>query len=374
MRGRIIRTVTPGTAPGALEPPRQRVESVEIQVVCFDADSYQEMKVDRIDEALGAIEDARVTWINVIGLHDVELLATLGRRFGIHPLALEDVVNIGQRPKHEHTRDHIFVIMRLLHLLEAGERGRPRRPGPGAGRGGRLEVEQVSLFFGRGYVLTLQEIPDDDPFEPLREQIRSGSGQVRERGPDYLAYRMIDILVDSLYPVLERYGERIERIEDELLDRPTPELLSEIQDLKRELLWIRRTAWPHRDLVTGLQRLEHDLISAETRLYLADSYDHCVQLIDVTNTFRELATGLTDLYLTTTSNRMNEIMKVLTIMASIFIPLTFIAGIYGMNFDPESSSLNMPELHWAYGYPTALALMAMIAVGMVLYFKLKRWL
>ena len=352
---RIVRKVRPGAPPGALTTPRQRVDKVEIEVVCYDLQGVRELEVDTIEQAFAAIEESGVTWINVVGLHDVEQLHKLGHHFGIHPLALEDVVNVGQRPAMHEYDDHLYVILRLPILGES------------------LEIEQISVFFGRGIVITLQEVPGD-PWDPVREAIRGGGGNVRRLGADYLAYRLIDSVIDSLYPILETYGERIEELEQSLLQGADAAILGDVQRIKHDLLWIRRTAWPHRELASQLERTDNPLITAATREYLRDLYEHCVQLMDVTDTFRELARGLTDLYMSTASNRMNEVMKVLTIMASIFIPLTFIAGVYGMNFNPNSSSFNMPELNWAWGYPLALGSMAAIAVGMVVFFKLKRWL
>ena len=352
---RIVRHVTPGASPGALIAPKlQEGERSRLHVVCYGPDGCDEREVDSLAEALPLINHRAVTWIDVVGVQDVELLQQLGQHFGLHPLALEDVMNVGQRPKLEEHSDHLFVIMRLLHL------------------GTVLRVEQVSMFFTKDVVITLQEYPGD-PFDPVRERVRSSTGRIRDLGADYLAYALIDALEDSLYPVLETYGEWIESIEDELLREPDPKMLETIHRIKRDLLWVRRAAWPHREVISGLQRVESGLISDETKTYLRDVYEHSVQILDVVETFRDLAGSLMELYLSTLSHRMNEVMKVLTIMASIFIPLTFIAGIYGMNFDHDSSPLNMPELHWAWGYPVALGTMIVIGLGMVLFFKRKGW-
>jgi magnesium transporter len=353
---RIIRHVTPGASPGALIAPKHKeVERPRLHVVCYGPDGCDEREVETLAEALPLIRHREVTWIDVVGVQDVELLQLLGQHFGLHPLALEDVMNVGQRPKVEEHSDHFFVIMRLLHL------------------GTVLRVEQVSLFFSKNVVITLQEY-EGDPFDPIRERIRNAAGRIRNRGADYLAYALVDALEDSLFPVLETYGEWIEEIEEELLRDPAPEMLETIQRIKRDLLWVRRAAWPHREVISSLERSESELISKGTKKYLRDAYEHSVQVMDVVETFRDLAGGLMDLYLSKQSHHMNEVMKVLTIMASIFIPLTFIAGIYGMNFDHESSPLNMPELHWAWGYPVAIGAMVTIGLGMVFYFRRKRWL
>ncbi len=352
---RIIRHVTPGASPGALIAPQQQVEKLKIHVVCYGPDEVEEADVGSLSEALELIGSHAVAWIDVTGVHDVELIEQLGKHFGLHELALEDVLNVGQRPKIEEYEDHIFVIMRMLHL------------------GTVLNVEQFSLFFGERVVITIQEY-EGDPFDEIRERIRSGAGRMRTCGGDYLAYALIDALEDSLYPVLEQYGEWIEHVEEELLREPKPDLLETVHRIKRDLLWVRRAAWPHREIISALQRIESGLITDDTKVYLRDTYEHAVQVMDVVETFRDLSGGLMDLYLSSLSHRMNEVMKVLTVMASIFIPLTFIAGIYGMNFNPNSSELNMPELNWAMGYPVALGGMALIAIGMVVYFKRKGWI
>jgi magnesium transporter len=352
---KTVRKEKPGQAPGTLVPPEQRVEKVSIEVIAYSESTYDQVQVETLEEADAIIAKSRVTWINVIGLHDVALLQNLAQRFDIHPLLLESVVNLGQRPSCQEEDDRVFVIMRLPHI------------------GRVLDVEQVSLFFTEGVLISFQEIPDDDPFDLVRDRIRKGSGNLRKTGVDYLAYALIDCLVDSLYPVVETYGDAIELLEHQLLREPAPEMMERIQKIKRDLLWLRRTAWPNREVVQKLGRMETQLISDETRRYLRDSYDHAVQLMDVVETLRELTSSLTDLLFSAVSHKMNEVMKVLTIMASIFIPLTFIAGVYGMNFNTESP-FNMPELNWSFGYPVAVLVMAVIAGGMVYLFRKKGWM
>ncbi|HZF12204.1 MAG TPA: magnesium/cobalt transporter CorA [Thermoanaerobaculia bacterium] len=346
----------PGTAPGTLTPLSQpRSAQVRVTVLDYSPEHVTEKEVGRIEEVFPFRDTASVTWINVEGLADVELLASLGRHFKLHPLALEDVLNCGQRPKVEDYDDYEFAVLKSLHRGDA-----------------ELEVEQISLVFGRNYVITFQERPGDS-FAPVRERIRKGKGQIRRAGPDYLAYALMDALIDEFFPVLERYGERIEELEDELVDRSSPQSVHQIHALKRDLLVLRRAAWPERDLVNALLRAESPLIHPETKVFLRDCYDHMVQAMDMIETYRELAAGMLDVYLSSVSNRMNEIMKVLTIIATIFIPLSFVAGIYGMNFDP-ASPWNLPELHWRFGYLYSLGLMAAVALGMLLYFKRKGWL
>jgi len=353
------------------------METVEITVMQYDADGCQEHAVGSFEELLpllpealpeadadsarhaggfppgdpGHRSDARgVTWIDVTGLHDVELVAALGRHFGLHPLALEDVVNTGQRPKVEDYEGYLFLILRHFHDQE-----------------GELLPEQISLFAMPGVVLTFQEVPGD-AFEPVRERLRRGSGRVRSRGSDYLTYALIDALVDRFFPLLEDLGERIEDLEEELIHDPSSHSLDHIYRLRRDLLQLRRTSWPKRELINSLHRGDSHLVSDETRLFLRDCYDHAVEVMEIIETYRELAAGMLDVYLSSVSQRMNEVMKVLTIMATLFIPLTFIAGVYGMNFK------YMPELAWRWGYPASLGLMAVVAIGLLYYFRRKDWL
>ena len=347
----------PGTAPGTLRARDDpRTTTVRVTVMDYSPEHLTEREVEQVEDLFPYRDSPSVTWINVEGLSDISLLETIGRHFRFHPLALEDVLNCGQRPKVEDYEEYEFVVLKSLDVVDE-----------------RLTVEQISLFFGRNYVITFQEVPGDS-FDPVRERIRRGKGLIRRMGPDYLAYALTDAIVDEFFPVLEHYGERIEELEDQLVARPGPEILHEIHLIKRELLVLRRAAWPQRDLLNSLLRDDTELVRAETKVFLRDCYDHQVQAMDMIETYRELAAGMLDVYLSSLSNRMNEVMKVLTIIATIFIPLTFIAGIYGMNFDPDVSRWNMPELRWAYGYPASLILMAGVAVGLVMYFRRKGWL
>jgi magnesium transporter len=346
----------PGTAPGTLTPHTgEGTGPVRVTLIDYSPEHVTEREVEKIEEVFSFRDTASVTWINVEGLADVPLLESLGRHFKLHPLSLEDILNCGQRPKVEDYDDYEFVVLKSLHLETEG-----------------LSVEQISLVFGKNYVITFQERPGDS-FEPVRERIRKGKGLIRRAGPDYLAYALMDALIDEFFPVLEQYGERIEALEDDLVDRPSPQAVHQIHGLKRDLLVLRRAAWPERDLVNSLLRAETPLIHPETKVFLRDCYDHMVQAMDMIETYRELAAGMLDVYLSSVSNRMNEIMKVLTIISTIFIPLTFIVGIYGMNFD-TASPWNMPELHWRFGYLYCLGLMAAIAAGLVAYFRRKGWL
>jgi magnesium transporter len=345
------RYAKPGTAPGTLVPREEGPKTpARLTRISYSPDQVEEVTFTTFDESAADFPPwATVNWINIDGLSDVPLLEKIGSRFGLHPLTLEDILNCGQRPKVEDYKDNDFIVIKSLRLSAD-----------------QLEVEQISLFVGNHYVLTFQEIPGDS-FEPVRERIRRGRGQIRNVGCDYLAYALIDALIDEFFPVLERYGERLEDLEEELIAAPQSETLQTIYRMKRDLLNLRRVAWPERELISRLLREDADAFSAETKVYLRDCYDHLAQVIDIIETFRELAAGMIDIYLSSLSNRMNEVMKVLTVISTIFIPLTFIAGVYGMNFD------HMPELHWRYGYPFSLALMTVVAVGLLFYFRRKKW-
>ncbi len=296
-----------------------------------------------------------VTWINVVGLADIALIEALGKQFDLHRLALEDVINVHQRPKLEEYGAHLFIVTRM------------------AADPASRETEQVSMFLCKGLLITFQERPGD-VFEPVRERLRRGGGQIRKLGADYLAYALIDAVIDGYFPVLERRGEEVEHLEDLVVKKPRETLLSVIHETKRDLLDLRRAVWPQREMLSALMREEGDFIEDRTKIYLRDCYDHVIQLIDIIETYREICSGLVETYLSSLSNRMNEIMKVLTIMATVFIPLSFIAGLYGMNFDPRVSPWNMPELGWKYGYPYALTLMAAVAGGLMWWFWRRGWI
>lgn len=352
----------PGTAPGTLRRPETPPASpAKVTVIDYGPDRFEEKQIARIEEVFPYRDTKTVTWINVDGLQDVDLIEKLGRHFGLHPLSLEDVLHCGQRPKIEDYDDYHFIVMKSMGLKKAAGDEQEE-----------LEMEQISIFLSGRYIITLQELPGDS-FEAVRERIRQGKGLIRKAGPDYLLYALVDALVDEFFPVLERYGERVEELEDKVIEQPQPATLAEVHRIKRELLLLRRAAWPERDLINALQREEAHLIQPETRVFLRDCYDHTIQVIDMIETYRDLSSGLLEVYLSSASNRLNVVMKVLTIISTIFIPLNFIAGIYGMNFNPDASPLNMPELNWFFGYPFALGLMATVAGSLVLYFRRKGW-
>jgi magnesium transporter len=286
------------------------------------------------------------------GIHQVEILEQLGECMGVHPLVLEDILNTDQRPKLEDFDDYLFIVLKMSHYDD---------------QNGEMEVEQISLILGPNYVVSFQERPGD-VFDPIRERITNGRGRIRKLGADYLAYALIDAIVDHYFVVLEQIGEKIEFLEEELITDPTPETLQTIHNLKREMIFLRKSVWPLREVVGGLERRESPLIGESIAVYLRDVYDHTIQVIDTLETFRDMISGMLDIYLSSVSNRMNEVMKVLTIIATIFIPLTLIAGIYGMNFK------HMPELEQPWGYPVVWGVMLATAIVMLIYFRRKKWL
>ncbi|MGE5175618.1 MAG: magnesium/cobalt transporter CorA [Hyphomicrobiales bacterium] len=344
----------PGTPPGTLIADPESPPPV-LTVFAYGPDVLIERENVSVEEIASFDGKAPVLWINVDGLGDVSVIERLGQRFGLHPLALEDVVNVHQRSKVESYPGNLYIVARMISL-EA-----------------RIGSEQLSLFLGDGFLLSFQE-RRGDCFAPVRERIRQGRPRLRTGGAGYLAYALLDAVVDRYFPVLEEFGERLERLEGELVESPTRAAMRRVHAVKRDLLTLRRSLWPLRETVQALLREETGYFQAETRPYLQDCYDHAVQVIDVLETYRELGSGLLDVYLSSVSNRMNEIMRVLTMFASIFIPLSFIAGLYGMNFNSERSPWNMPELNWPLGYPFALALMALVAGGLLLFFRARGWI
>lgn len=346
-----------GSVPGTL---RIEENAKPPKIVLIDYAVHQAVRVKNLTpEACAAYLDTKsVSWVDVAGLGSEETLQKLGQIFHLHPLILEDIVNVPQRPKIETYRDQLVIITQMAILQENRE---------------GFWLEQVSFVLGQHYLLTVQEEPDRDSFDPVRDRIRHNKGKIRSSGSDYLAYALWDAIIDGYFPVLEAYGERIEVLEDEVVLNPTRQTLAKIYEIKRELLALRRAIWPQRDAINSLLRDENALVSAEVRVYLRDCYDHAVHIIDMLETYRELASGLMDVYLSAVGNKMNEVMKTLTVISTIFIPLTFIAGIYGMNFNTEVSPLNMPELNWYWGYPAFWGVTIAIALGLIYFFRRRGW-
>ena len=350
---RWVRAKRPGAAPGALEfVGEQRMDRVQLRALDYHEGGVDEREIDDVSECFPMRETPSVSWINVNGLHDTGVIARLGEAFGLHPLLLEDIVNTHQRPKFEDFGDHILIAMKVLTF---------------SSEEGRVQQEHLSLVLGPRWVISFHERPVD-VFEPVRSRIRSGKGRIRKMGPDYLAYCLMDAVVDNYFVAMEGMGERLEVLDGELMGDPDTGTLTAIHGMKREAIIMRRAVWPLREVASGLDRSESQLVRKGTSVFIRDLYDHTIQVADTVETFRDVISGMMDLYLSLVSNRMNEVMKVLTIIATIFIPLTFIAGIYGMNFE------NMPELGWHYAYFGVWAVIIVVGVSMVLYFRRLRWL
>jgi magnesium transporter len=352
-RLRVGRYSAPGTRPGTLTTDPDAPPS-EIQVIAYGPERLDELEVSDPAELRPLLGQAPVLWVNVHGVGHAESLQAVGDVFQLHPLALEDISNVHQRAKVEPYSEYLFAIARM-----------PTGDPP--------NTEQISIILGRGFVLTFQE-GQGDHFDPVRERIRLGGARMRNGGPDYLAYAVLDAVVDSYFPVLDRIGNHLETLEEEVLADPSPDTAARIHSIRRTLLGLRKVVGPHRDAVNALLRGGSDLITSQTELFLRDVYDHAVRITELAEAYRELSSDLMSIYLSVVSNRMNEVMKVLTIIASIFIPLSFIAGLYGMNFDPDASRWNMPELGWTVGYPFALLIMLLVAGGFLWFMWRKGWL
>lgn len=344
----------PGTAPGTLVKPEGAVPP-RISVMAFSADAIEERDITSPDDIKPLLEKYPVTWVNVDGLGSVETMEKLGALFSLHPLAMEDVLNTAHRPKAESYGNYLFIVTRMT--CPQDESG----------------SEQVSIFIGRNFVLTFQERPGGDCLDPVRSRIRSGPGRrVRMAHADYLGYAILDTIIDGYFPVLENYGDKLDALEDEAVRTPKQDVLARTHILRRELQHIRHALWPMREIVNTLL-FDDTIIQDDTKPFLRDCYDHTVHILDILEIFRERAASLIEIYLSSISNRLNDVMRVLTVISTIFMPLSFIAGVYGMNFD-TSSPWNMPELHWRYGYPFVLGLMGTVAAVLLLYFWLRGWL
>ena len=342
-----------GLSPGTLiHIGDKKVGEIKMSLMNYDQGQLIEKELTSIEDAFPYKDTPPVTWINVDGLHDVDIIDRIGRHFDIHPLTLEDIVNTGHRPKAEDFEDYDYIVLKMLTYDEDQS---------------HIKAEQVSLILGPHYLISFQET-EGDVFNFVRERIRKAKGRIRKSGCDYLAYALIDAIVDHYFLVLEKLGEKIELLEVDLLDDTQTENLQSIHHLKREIIFFRKQVWPIREILSTLMKEEAALIQETTQIFIRDLYDHTIQVMDTIESFRDVLSGLQDLYLSTVSNRMNEVMKVLTIMATIFIPLTFIAGIYGMNFE------FMPELKWPWAYPALWTLLITIFVFMIFWFKKKKWL
>ncbi len=347
-----------GLPPGsAIYVGKDRHHDVAVRLLAYDQEAYSDTAELELAEVQGRLGPATTAWLDIDGLHEVALVEEVGEIFGLHPLTIEDIVNATQRPKIDIFDDYVYLVIKMpLYNDELNT----------------IEMEQVSFVLKEHLLITFQE-KKGDVFDGVRKRIFANKGRIRKMGCDYLIYALLDALVDSYFGMLEKIGEYVEILELELVEDPVPATLQKIHALKREMILLRKSVWPLREVASSLQRDGIPFIGEGTAPFLKDLYDHVIQVLDTVETFRDIVSGMLDIYLSAMSNKMNEVMKVLTVFAVIFIPLTFIAGLYGMNFNPEVSPFNMPELNWAYGYPFALGLMALVAGFMCIYFKKKKW-
>jgi magnesium transporter len=353
-----LRYPPPGTAPATLiVPPEYQGRKPVVSLTEYDAHSIEERKIETIDDLLSCLESDKVSWINVDGLGDPEFFQQLGLHFRIHQLALEDIFNLGQRPKLDEYDRQLFIVLDMAYENQKEE----------------IVFEQVSVVLAEKFVITIQEQPGD-VFNPVRQRLREAGGNARFMKADYLAYALIDAVIDQYFPIIESLGESMDDLQENLLDQPTRERVRELHEFKRLIARIRRAVWPQREVLGRMMRDETGLVAPRTKPFFRDCYDHTAIMLDLLDAFREAASNIMDIYLSSISIRTSEIMRVLTVIASIFIPLTFIAAVYGMNFDPKLSPFNMPELEWPLGYPFAICLMLAVAIGMIVFFKRKKWL
>ncbi|MES2837418.1 MAG: magnesium/cobalt transporter CorA [Bacteroidota bacterium] len=338
--GTLIQRITGETAP-----------ETKIIVIEYDATSYNEVILDNIDDCTAFKHSKKIKWINVEGIHDTAIVKKIGEIFNIHALSLEDVISPDQRPKFESYDDYDMTFMKMLYEFDS-----------------KIYSEQLSIILKDNLVITFQELEGKDAFDPIRQRLKQENLKIRKFGADYLAYSLIDCIVDAYFIILEKIGERLEDLDEELIIKPTPETLQKLYYMKREMIALRKSIWPIRELISSIERSDSNLITKDTQLFFRDVYDHSLRVIETTESYRDLVAGMMDLYMSSMSNKMNEVMKVLTIISTIFIPVTFIAGVYGMNFK------FMPELESPYGYAATWAVMLAIMISLLIYFRRKKWL
>ena len=365
-------SIKSGAPPGTLMYlGREQKDKVRITLIEYNEAEFIEKEFFDIQECLTHVQTGMVKWINVDGVHNTEIIEHIGKLFNIHPLTLEDIANTNQRPKFEDFENYVVAIMKMIFEDE-----NLKKQSDDA-----LVSEQLSIILlNDDTVISFQEADGGDVFDVIRNRLRLGKGRVRKCAADYLAYVLIDAVIDSYFDVLEKIGDEVEILEDNLIDNPSPEMLHHLHHIKRQMVYFRKAVWPMRELINNLERSESPLISANTAVYLRDAHDHTIRVIDTVETYRDLLSGMMDLYMSSVSNRMNEVMKTLTIITTIFVPLTFIAGIYGMNFAHENPDthqvlpLNMPELYSNYGYLTVWGTMIVLVIILLVYFRRKKWL
>jgi magnesium transporter len=342
-----------GLAPGTLvHIGEQKVSKAKITIIDYNDANCEIKSPASCEECYPYKDKPSVTWINIDGLHELPVIEKIGAHFGLHPLLLEDLVNTEQRPKLEDYDSYFFIVLKMLSLNPQNS---------------EINSEQISLILGSNFVLSFQET-EGDIFDPIRDRIKNNKGRIRKMGADFLAYSLMDAIVDNYFIILEKLGERVELLEDELVQKPTQSTLHEIHKLKREMIFLRRSVWPLREVLASLERDESPLLTPQVSPFFRDVYDHTIQVIDTIETLRDMLSGMIDIYLSSISNRMNAVMKVLTVIATIFMPLTFLVGVYGMNFK------FIPLAEWSYGFYSIWAASLVIALAMLIYFKRRRWL
>ncbi len=348
--------------PMASEKPLERPK---ITIIDYDEKHYHEAEAKEVEECFRFKNMPTVTWINIDGLHQMEVLEKLGSCYGIHPLVLEDILT-DQRPKIEDYDDYIFIVLKMLYYDEEGDKKTEDEDDEDDLGDTNLDMDQVSMILGPNFIISFKE-KEVDVFNPLRDRLRTAKGKIRKQGADYLAYSMIDAIVDHYFLIMEKLGDRFEDLEDSVVSDPQPGILPTIYNLKRDMLFLRKSVWPLREAISKMQRSDSPLVSEAIKIYLRDVYDHTIQVIENIETFRDMSASLLETYLSSLSNKLNEVIKLLTIISTIFIPLTFLAGLYGMNFR------FMPELESPFGYPAVLILMLLVVVVMMVYFRRKEW-
>jgi magnesium transporter len=347
------RSVKSGLPPGTLVHIGEKSDrEIRITVTDYNEALCEEKEIKALKECFYYTDPSITSWINVEGLHEIEVIQQVGECQGLHPLVLEDILNTDQRPKLEDFGDYLYIVLKMFRK----------------GEGTDISTEQVSLILGANFVISFQEGIKGDVFDPIRERIRNGKGKLRSMGADYLAYSLMDAIVDNYFVVMEETEERIEQLEEEVMVAPSAETVRKLHRLKRDMIFLRKAVWPLREVLASLTRRESKLISDQVALYLRDVYDHVIQVIDIIEVSRDILSGMLDIYLSSMSNRLNEVMKFLTVIGTIFMPLTFLVGVYGMNFK------HLPELEWRYGYYAVWIFMVTLSAAMILYFKRKRWL
>jgi magnesium transporter len=354
MTGRIKRSAKVGQPPGTLmHIGSGEVKNSNISIIDYKGDYFLEEATVSVDKCLTLKDTDSVKWINIEGIQETEALEKIGQCYGIHPLVLEDIMATDQRPKIEDFSDYLFIVLKMIDYDS---------------RNGGLEIEQVSLILGKNYVFSFQEGKEGDVFDPVRERLGNAKGRIRQMGADYLAYALLDSVIDNYYLAIDKIGEAIETVEERLVANPGPEILRKIHKLRRDMIFLRKSVLPLREVVGRLERMESQLFAKTTAIYLRDVYDHIIRVIESIETYRDMLAVMLDVYLSSINNRLNAVMKVLTVIATIFMPLTFIAGVYGMNFK------YIPGLEWEWSFPVFILAMAVIAGGMLLLFRRKQWL